>query len=179
MNVEITGRHVDITPAIRTYIMKRLRKFAKFIGDDASFHVIIDVEKERHMAEILLKSKLLDITGRGETSDMYASIVLAIEKLERQAIKNKARRIETKRQKAKSKSVEVRSGMVRPKPSGRPERSARILEEEAPRQAMAVEEAAAELGQSENAFLVFRNVESGSMNVIYRRKDGSYGLIQE
>ena len=61
MNVEITGRHVVITPAIRTYILKRLRKFAKIFGDDISFHVIIGVQKERQTAEILLKSKLLDL----------------------------------------------------------------------------------------------------------------------
>jgi putative sigma-54 modulation protein len=180
MNVEITGRHVVITPAIRTYVMKRLRKFSKLIGDDASFHVIIDVQKERHVAEILLKSKLLEITNRVQTDDMYGSIVRAIEKMERQAIKNKARLIDNKRQKAKAQSAEKRTGIVRPKPSGRQVRkSATIHEEEAPQKAMAVEEAAAELGQTENSFLVFRNVESGSMNVIYRRKDGSFGLIQE
>jgi putative sigma-54 modulation protein len=179
MNVEITGRHVDITPAIRSYVMKRLRKFSRFLGDDASFHVIIDVEKERHVAEILCKSRLLDLTGRGETGDMYASIILAVEKIERQAIKNKTKLIETKRQRAKTRSVEEKSGIVRPKSSGkRPERPP-ILEQEAVKRTLDVEEAAAELERSENGFLVFRNVESGSMKVIYRRKNGSFGLIQE
>jgi len=179
MKVEITGRHVVITPAIRTYVMKRLRKFGKFFGEDASLHVIIDVEKERHTAEILLKSRLLDLTGKGQTGDMYSSITLAIEKLERQAIKNKARLIETKRQKAKAKSVEEKSGIVRGNSPGRVDHKAKIREEDIPQKPMAVEEAAAELGQYEYPFLVFRNSESGSMNVIYRRKDGSFGLIQE
>lgn len=179
MNVEITGRHVVITTAIRSYVMKRLRKFGKFFGEDASFHVIIDVEKQRHTAEILLKSKLLDLTGKGETGDMYSSIVRAIEKLERQAIKNKGRLIETKRQKAKAKSVEERSGFARAKSTGRTDRRVAIREEIVPRKPMAVEEAAVELGQSDYPFVVFHNVESGSVNVIYRRKDGSFGLIQE
>jgi putative sigma-54 modulation protein len=78
MKVEITGRHVVITPAIRTYVLKRLRKFAKIFGDNINFHVIIDVEKERQTAEILLKSKLLNLTGKGQTDDMYSSIVRAI-----------------------------------------------------------------------------------------------------
>jgi len=180
MKVEITGRHVLITPAIRSYVLKRLRKFDRFFGDDASFHVIIDVEKERHTAEILLKSKLLDVTGKGETDDMYTSIVRAIEKLERQAIKSKCRLIETKRQKAKARSVEEKSGVSRERASMRvSRRTAAILEEDVPPKRMAVEEAAAELGQSESPFFVFRNVESGSMNVLYRRKDGSLGLIQD
>jgi putative sigma-54 modulation protein len=179
MNVEITGRHIVITPAIRSYVLKRLRKFDKFFGSEASFHVIIDVIKERHTAEILLKSKILDLTGKGETNDMYASILLAIEKLERQAIKSKTRRIETKRQKAKAKSVEEKSGMPLPKPSVQPKRSAMVFEEEISRKPMAVEEAAVELGQSDYSFVVFRNVESGAMSILYRRKDGALGLIQE
>ena len=179
MNVEITGRHIAITPAIRSYVLKRLRKFDKFFGSEGSFHVIIDVVKERHTAEILLKSKTLDLTGKGETGDMYASIVLAIEKLERQAIKSKTRRIETKRHKAKAKSVEEKSGLSLAKPSVAPKRSALVFEEEVSRKPMAVEEAVVELGQSDYPFVVFRNVESGSMNILYRHKDGSLGLIQE
>ncbi len=179
MNVEITGRHVVITSAIRSFVMKRLRKFDKLCGDDASFHVIIDVEKERHTAEILLKSKFLDLTGKGETEDMYASIGRAIEKLERQAIKNKTRMIETKRQKARAKSVRERSGPVRrasPPPS---DRDFEVLEEALPKKPLALEEAAAELDQSEYPFVAFKNAESGSMNILYRRKDGSLGLIQD
>jgi putative sigma-54 modulation protein len=179
MNVEITGRHVVITPAIRSYVLKRLRKFDKFFGSEASSHVIIDVVKERHTAEILLKSKILDLTGKGETNDMYASILLAVEKLERQAIKSKTRRIATKRQKAKAKSVAEKSGISLPKPSAAPKRSAMVYEEEVSRKPMAVEEAVVELGQSDYPFVVFRNVESGTMNILYRRKDGALGLIQE
>lgn len=191
MNVEITGRHVVITPAIRSYVMKRLRKFDKFFGNDASFHVIIDVEKQRHTAEILLKSRLLDLTGKGQTDDMYTSIVRAIEKLERQASKSKGRLIETKRQKARAKSVEEKSGVSRARASVRVHPSRAILEgdvsgdamgvlqEDVPRAAMSLEEAVAELGKSDYPFVVFRNVESGSVNVLYRRKDGSLGLIQE
>src|SRR5512136_562911 len=119
MNVEITGRHVEITPAIRTYVLKRLRKFVKIFGDDISFHVIIDVEKARQTAEVLLKSKLLDLTGKGVTDDMYNSIMLAIEKLERQALKHKSKIIEGKRQRAKAKSVANKLGVA--------EASARVL----------------------------------------------------
>jgi putative sigma-54 modulation protein len=179
MNVEITGRHVVITPAIRSYVLKRLRKFDKFIGDDASIHVIIDVEKERHTAEILLKSRLLDLTGKGETADMYSSILRAIEKLERQAIKNKSRRIETKRQKARAKSVEEKTGVGRPAPGRQGNRHGMIIEEEVPGKPMSIDEALIELEQSEYPFVVFRNMEFGSTSVLYRRRDGSLGLIQD
>jgi putative sigma-54 modulation protein len=176
MNVEITGRHVIITPAIRSYVLKRLRKFGKIVGDDASFHVIIDVEKDRHSAEILLKSKLLDLNCKGETDDMYTSILRAIEKLERQVLKQKSKIIETKRQRAKAKSVAEKSGVgARELPPAR--RGNGILEEEAHKKPMGLEEAVMELGQSDYPFIVFRNVDSGAVNVLYRRKDGRLGLI--
>jgi putative sigma-54 modulation protein len=178
MNVEITGRHVIITPAIRTYILKRLRKFAKIFGEDISFHVIIEVEKERQTAEILLKSKLLDLTGKVQTDDMYNSIVRAIEKLERQALKHKSKIIEGKRQRTKEQSIgarlvaERRSRRVAtPKGNG-------VQEEEAQRKPMGIEEAVIELNHSDYPFVVFRNSESGAVNVLYRRKDGSLGLIR-
>ncbi len=176
MNVEITGRHVLVTTAIRTYVLKRLRKFSKLFGDEINFHVILDVEKDRHTAEVLLKSKRLDVTGSGETKDMYSSISRALEKLERQALKHKNKVIETKRHIAKAKSVAEKSGAGLRRASSR--RRDGIQEEEARRKPMAVEEAVLELGQSDYPFVVFRNVDSGEVNVLYRRKDGSLGLIQ-
>ncbi len=178
MNVEITGRHVVITPAIRDYVNKRLKKFNRVLGDDASFHVIIDVEKERHTAEIILRSKLLDLTGKGETSDMYSSILRAIEKIERQALKHKSKIIEGKRQRAKAKSLAIRSGAAERERSSARGRWDGVQLEEAERKPMTVEEAALELGHSELPFVVFRERESESICVLYKRKDGMLALVQ-
>ena len=177
MNVEITGRHVVITPAIRAYILKRLRKFVKIFGDDINFHLIIDVEKGRQKAEILLKSKLLDLTGKGVTADMYSSITLAIEKLERQALKHKSKIIEGKRHRAKEKSVAVRSGVGETSSRALSQRKNGIQEEEVRSKPMTVEEAVLELSNAERMFVVFRNSDSGNVNVLYRKKDGTLGLI--
>ncbi len=177
MNVEITGRHVVITPAIRTYVLKRLRKFARILGEDINFHVIIDVEKERQTAEILLKSKLLDLTGTGVTNDMYNSIMRAIDKLERQALKHKSKIIEGKRQRAKAKSVANRLGVAEASARALAQRRNGIQEEEAQRKPMSVEEALLELKHSDYPFVVFRNADSGAVNILYRRKDGTLGLI--
>ncbi len=177
MSVEITGRHVVVTAPIRTYVLKRLRKFSRILGDETSFHVILDVEKDRHTAEIVLKSKILDVSGRGETDDLYSSILLAVEKLERQALKHKSKIIETKRHRAQEKSVAKKSGLGSRERLSRATSGNGILEEEASKKPMHVEEAVLELGQREYPFVVFRNVESGGVNVLYRRKDGSLGLI--
>jgi len=177
MHVEITGRHIEITPAIRNYVLKRLRKFTRLLGEEIAFHVIVDVEKQRHTAEILLKSKLLDLTGKGETADMYSSIIRAVEKLERQALKQKSKIIETKRQRAKAQSVAVKTGEREEAAKAAARRRNGSQEEEAHKKPMAVEEAVLELGHSEYPFVVFRNAESGAVNVLYRRKDGLLGLI--
>src|SRR5206468_3297382 len=140
-------------------------------------HVILGVEKDRHTAEMLLKSKLLDLTGTGQTDDMYSSITRAVEKLEKQGIKHKTKIIETKRHIAKAKSVAEKSGVgVAASAAPRARRNG-IQEEEARKKPMGVEEAVLELGHSDYPFVVFRNADSGAVNVLYRRKDGSLGLI--
>lgn len=177
MNVEITGRHVLVTAALQSYVLKRLRKFDRMLDHSASFHVILEVTKERHTAEINLKSRHIELTGKGETGDLYSSIVRAVEKIERQALKSKTKKIETKRHKAKTISVAQRGGTPPSNARKRKPRTDGILEEEAPRKPMHLDEAVVELGQTENPFVAFRDVESGEVRVVYRRKDGSLGLI--
>lgn len=177
MKIEVTGRHLLITPAIRSAISRRLRKFVKICGDETSFHVIVDVEKDRHTAEILLRSKLLNITGKGETDDLYSSILRAVEKLEKQALKQKSKIIETKRQRAKEVSVREKTGRLVRRQAVLPGRQRGIVEEEAPNKPLGLEEAVLELGQSEYPFVVFRNADTGSVDVLYRRKDGALALI--
>jgi putative sigma-54 modulation protein len=181
---------MDITPAIRSYVQKKLAKFAKLLGDDTSFHVILDVVKDRHKAEILLKSRLLELAGKGQSDDLYNSIILAIEKLEKQALKQKGKLIEGKRSKAKEKSVATRTGVGDPTSKAlrnakgaqdaddAPRRPASVREEALNKKPMTVEEATLELEHADVPFVAFRNAASGDMNVLYRRKNGSLRLIK-
>jgi putative sigma-54 modulation protein len=178
MKVEITGRRVVITPAIRAHINNKLRKFTKILGDDINFHVILDVEKERHTAEILLKSKLLDLAGKSRTEDMYNSIMRAIEKIERQALKQKSKIVNVSRQRAKAKSVDEKLGVKDPSSRSLARKSPAVREETVQKKPMSVDEALIEINQSEDPFLVFRNSVSGDINVLYRRKDGSLRLVR-
>ena len=178
MKVEITGRHIDITPAIRSYVQKKLAKFGKILGDDINFHVIIDVVKDRQKAEILLKSKLLELNGKGQSDDLYNSIIQAIERLERQALKQKGKLIEGKRSKAKEKSVATRTGVGEPTSRVLARKAAGVREETLNRKPMTTDEAILEIEHTAAAFLAFRNADSGDMNVIYRRKDGALRLIR-
>ena len=180
MKVEITGRHIDITPAIRTHVQKKLGKFTRILGEDVNFHVIVSVEKDRQNVEILLKSKLLELAGKGSSDDLYNSVMLAIEKLERQALKQKGKMIEGKRQKAREKSVATRTEEAEetPAPRAAKRKSATVREETLRKKPMTMEEAALELEEAEYPFVVFRNSESDEINVLYRRKNGSLRIIR-
>ena len=178
MNVEITGKRLSITPAIHEYILKKLGKFTKIFGDNINVHVIVGVEKNRQSAEILLKTKLLDLTGKGQSPDMYSSIVMAIDKLEKQALKHKSKIIEGKRQRAKAKSVANKLGVGEPTSRGLARKSGGIREESVQRKPMTVEEAVLELNGSDYPFIVFRNSDSGEVNILYRRKDESLRLVR-
>src|SRR5688572_10457469 len=89
MQIEITGRHVNITEPIKAHTQNRLKKFTKLFVEPIDVHVILSVEKHRQCAEIVLKSKLFSLTSIEETADMYTSLSKAIEKIERQALKEK------------------------------------------------------------------------------------------
>src|SRR5262245_53453325 len=99
MQVTVTFRHVDPTPALRTYaegkVTRVVRKYLRRPGDA---HVILAVSKARHVAEITLQADHVSLFAKEETVDLYSAIDLATEKLERQAQKLKARRKEHKGQ---------------------------------------------------------------------------------
>ena len=179
MKVEITGRHIVITPAIRTYVQKKLGKFKRILGDDIDFHVVVGVEKDRQNVEILLKSRLLELAGKGSSIDLYNSVLLAIEKLERQALKQKGKMIEGKRQKAaREKSDAAGTATEEPTPRTAKRKSVTVREEALRKKPITMEEAVRELEQAEYPFVVFRNSESDEMNVLYRHKKGTLRVIR-
>jgi putative sigma-54 modulation protein len=177
MQVEYTGRQVDITPAIKEFTENHLRKIRKILGEAIDVHVVLTVEKYRHIAEINLKSRSFIFNGLEETHDMYTSINAVLEKIERQALKHKGRKIAKKRKTAGSPVVGV-PGEIREFAVANPTSPRVIRMRSFAAKPMTVEEAVEEVTQSKNDFLVFRNSESERVSVVYRRKDGNFGLIE-
>ena len=92
MNVEYTGRQIEITPAIRKQVESGLKKITKIVGDNYETKVTLTVEKHRQRAEISLTSRNRNaLVGLGESKDMVPAIDEALEHIERQVLKNKAR----------------------------------------------------------------------------------------
>jgi len=92
MKVNYTGRHVELTEPLKTHTKERLDKMASYLDDIIDVHVILGVEKHRHMAEITLKTRASAFVASATTDDMYQSINQAADKLEAQAHKLQSKR---------------------------------------------------------------------------------------
>ena len=180
MEFEYTGRHVEVTPAIRRHVEEHFTKLGHLFetSSTARAHVIIDVNKNRHIAEIILHWREHTLTARDTNADMYQALTRVIDKIEKQAVRMKQKIID-RRQNATPLSAlapEVAAG----RPSDNPPAPApRIINARRYRvKPMTAEEAVLALEEDTNQFLVFRDADTSSLSVLYKRKDGNYGLIQ-
>jgi putative sigma-54 modulation protein len=172
MKVEYTGRQIEVTPAIQEFTEEHLKKIRKILGEMIEVHVILTVEKYRHNAEINLKSRTFKINGIEETHDMYTSINAVLEKIERQALKHKGKKIDKKRKSTPAQTARVEAV------AGNSEARQVIRSTSFAAKPMTVEEAVQEVDTSNSEFIVFRNAESERVSVVYRRRDGNFGLIE-
>ena len=92
MNLNITGHHIEVTPAIRDYVTGKLDKVIRHFDHVTSTHVILSVEKLQQKAEVTLHVKGKDIFADASDADLYAAIDLLIDKLDRQVVKHKEKR---------------------------------------------------------------------------------------
>ena len=183
MQVHLTGRQVEITPALRKFTEERLKKLDKLLGGTTEAHVVLAVEKRRHLAEIQVKSRTALLAGQLETEDLYASIGGVVLKLERQALKHKEKLTTGKRREARRLAPIVAIPEPAPQPKRKAARKAASL---APRirpsdryrlKPLSADDAAMELESSGGDLLVYRDDQTYRVNVIYRRKDGDFGLV--
>jgi len=177
MKFEYTGRHVEVSPAIRRHVEDHFKKLDHIFNGDTtlSTHVIIDVEKNRQIGEIIVNWRDHTLTATDTNVDMYMALTRAMAKIEKQALKLKKKIIDRK-QSARS------TASVAPEPDGAVEatpREPRIIP--ARRyvvKPMTAEEASIRLSEDQNQFLLFRDADTQRLGVIYKRKDGNYGLIE-
>ena len=174
MQTSVTFKNLDPSDNLKSYVSDKLDRFDKFLDNPAEANVVLSVEKFRHIAEINIGGDRLTIIGKEETDDMYSAIDMVLDKLEKQIKKNK-QKIRDRRPGSKNRNL----GMI--------QEETNLSEDEIERQVkvknieykpMDVEEAVLQMDLIEDSFLVFTNARSDQINVLYRRKDGHYGLIQ-
>ncbi len=177
MKFEYTGRHVEVTPAIRKHVEDHFRKLDHIFNNNTavSTHVIIEVEKNRQIGELIVHWRDHTLTAKDINVDMYMALTRAITRIEKQALKLKKKIIDRK-QGAK------RTAAVAPHPDGQVEATPRPPRIVAARRysvkPMTAEEAALRLSTEADQFLVFRDADTHRVGVLYKRKDGNYGLIE-
>lgn len=177
MQIAVTFRHMESSDPVRTYAEEKLAKVKKYIDEPIDAQVVLTVAKKiRHKAEVTIVAKGITIKGSDETNDMYAAIDTVVDKIERQL----------KRYKEKIKSHKPSAG--RERQVQKTVLAAESIEEGAAEpviirtnsfsvKPMAVEEAVMQMDLLHKDFLVFTDSKSEEINVVYRRKDGNYGLI--
>jgi putative sigma-54 modulation protein len=176
MKFEYTGRHIEVTPALRTHVEEQFKKLGHLFNGTkpAKAHVVIEVEKGRHRSEIILNWRKEVLTANTTNSDMYQSLSQTIAKLGKQALKIKDKVIDKSHKAPKKSAVVSTAAETPPEPTGPRIIAARRYAVKP----MTAEEAAMMLAEDTNDFLVFRNAEDQKVAVLYKRKDGNYGLIQ-
>ena len=176
MKVEYTGRHIEVTPALREHVEEQFKKFGPLFNGTkpARAHVIIEVEKGRHRSEIILNWRKEVLTATTTNSDMYQSLTQTVAKLQKQVLKLKDKVVDKSHRAPKKSRVAAATNETPPEPTGPRIIAARRYAVKP----MTDEEAAMALSSDTNDFLVFRNAEDQRIAVLYKRKDGNYGLIQ-
>lgn len=172
MNINIRGKHIEVTDALRSYVIKRVGKLEKYTDEFMDVTVTLLVEKDRHRVEVTAPINGMILRGEEETSDMYSSIDMVLEKLERQIDKYRTRigkRLRTKALKDHEaehpvEGVEPEHELVRLK--------------KFPAKPMSVDEALMQMNLIGHSFYVFTNAETQQINVVYKRKHGDYGLLE-
>jgi putative sigma-54 modulation protein len=176
MRLDITGRHLDITPGIRGEIDKRVMRLERLLHEHAiSAQVILTKEKHRLVSEIVVHARGDRILrGRGSGTTWPGSLRECSAKIEQQAQTLKGKWGERKREGAGTRAVKL------PTESERVETTPRrvIRATRYPVKPMTIEDAALRVDGSGETFVVFRNAETDAICILFRRKDGNLGLIE-
>jgi len=174
MQTTVTFKHIDPSEHLKAYVSDKLDRFDKYLDNPAEANVVLTVEKFRHIAEINIAGDKLTIIASEETNDMYAAIDMALDKLEKQ-IKKSKQKIRERRSASKNRNrSKLEETDILPDEDAERQIKIRNIEYKP----MDIEEAVLQMDLIEDNFLVFTNARSDRINVLYRRKDGHYGLIQ-
>ena len=172
MKLIMRGKNIEVTDALKNHVEKKIGKIDKYFDFDTVAHVTLNVERDLHKVEVTADINGMILRAEEGTADMYASIDLVVDKLERQIAKFKTRINRKARQggglraMAELPKVEEEDDMAVVK-------TKRFVVKPMP-----VEEAVLQMNLLAHDFFVFINADNDDINVVYRRKDGNYGLIE-
>ncbi|MBM4285685.1 MAG: ribosome-associated translation inhibitor RaiA [Deltaproteobacteria bacterium] len=170
MQISVTFRQLEPSEALKNYVTERLKKFRRYLEGPIEAHVVLGLEKFRHLADVTLNSNGRIIKGREENVDMYAAIDLVVDKLDMQLKKLRERLREVKPERGRG-----------PAPAGFPEEEASLPSLRRQRvevTPLRVVDAVELLQRKDRDLVVFTEVSTGALSILYRRADGSLVLVE-
>jgi putative sigma-54 modulation protein len=173
MKFIVSRKNASVSDKVIEKAKKKIGKFEKFFRPETETHLTFNIEKDRCIFEVTILSKGTIIRAEECTDDMYASIDLAVEKLERQIRKHKTRLGKKIRQEAMVPENYELDEKIEEDEEFKVVKTKRF-----PLKPMDIEEAILQMNLLGHTFFVFTNAETEKVNVIYRRNDGKYGLIE-
>jgi len=174
MQTSVTFKNLNPSDHLKAYVREKLDRFDRLLDNPAEANVVLSVEKFRHIAEINISGDRLNINGKEEINDMYSAIDMVLDKLEKQIKKGK-QKIREHRTASKFSLKEISNAELMPsEDDAEPEVMVRNIEYKP----MDIDEALLQMDLVKDNFLVFTNAHTDRVNVLYRRKNGHYGLIQ-
>ncbi|HEY3171669.1 MAG TPA: ribosome-associated translation inhibitor RaiA [Thermoanaerobaculia bacterium] len=183
MAVECTGRNVEVTPSLRNLARERAERLERHLGGPANVRVVLSHERHRFGAEIIATHRRRRWNAHEYTADPRAAVALAFEKIDAQAKKDLEKRRDRKNrasprllppeEPAAPAGGAGKKGARAAAPERRIVRSGRLAVKP-----MSAEEAALRIESSEEEFVVFRDSGTEKISVLYRRRDGNFGLIE-
>lgn len=173
VKLSVKGKNIDLTPALKEYAEKRVAKLNKFFQwrEDVQVDVVLSVQKDRHRAEITYHLGGLVLRGESVDRDMYAAIDAASDKLDRQVRRHKNRLNHRLH-------VSPRLEAADPQPSPSEDVPKLVRTKRFAVKPMDIDEAIMQMELLGHDFFVFAHAGTGEVNVLYRRNDGQYGLIE-
>jgi putative sigma-54 modulation protein len=184
MSVECTGRNVEVTPVLEELARRRTEKLERHLGGPARVRIVLSQEKHRFGAEIIASHRRRHWKAQEETDgDPRAAVTLAFEKIEAQSMRDLQKVRDKKHRGAPGESIRK----IVPAPDGGKSaagsassggrRIVRGSQQRLPAKPMSVEEAGLRLETSGDEFVIFRDSGNEKISVLYRRRDGDFGLI--
>lgn len=173
--VNIKGKNLDITPALREYVEKRVGKITKYFSSIKDIHAVLKVEKNRHIVELTVNANSVLLRAEEGTSDMYEAIDLVVEKIEKQIAKHKTKLAKRFRESSQFKS-ELVTGYKQEESDS--EEFKIVRNKRFMVKPMSVEEAIMQMNLLNHSFFVYLDESDNNINIVYKRQCGDYGLIE-
>ena len=175
MQISVTFRHMDPIATIKEYAEQKVSRVKKYLDNPLEANVILSVEKHRHLADVTVNANGFTIVGEEESGDLQSAIDLVMQKIERQIRKRKGKRASRKN------SSSVTTDRLRENIIGGGEESIDpqiVKTSHSILKPMSIEEAISEMKVLKQDFLIYSDIESNLINVLYRRNDGNFELIE-